>query len=437
VLHERGEQVTGSDKAVSIFSQELESLGISVRYGHQAENVKGADLVVVSSAVPTTNIELEQARASGIPILRRDQFLPEIIEGQEVIAVAGTHGKTTTTGLIAWLLSAAGRDPGFIVGGRMQNLGTNARAGRGKLFVIEADEYDRTFLGIEAEVALITNVEYDHPDCYPSRQDFIGAFQDFARLVQRTLIVCSDDTAAASLQPSKAVRWTYGIDQPADWLAKDIRPNQLGGSDFWLTQFDKDHGLMRTRLPGLHNVLNVVGALAALSAVGIQPADVRNALTEFQGMGRRFELVGRARDIVIVDDYAHHPTEIKATLAAARERFAGRTIWAVFQPHTYSRMRALAAELSDSFVDADHVLILEVFAAREQPDPEFTGSQVAKQIDHPDVHFLPTIQGAVDYLLGVVEPGSAVITLSAGDGNQVGTGLFNRLGDNAEAELDE
>lgn len=434
VLHERGEVVSGSDKAMSNYSKDLESLGIPIRYEHQAENVENVDLVIVSSAIPADNAELVRAQALGIPVVWRETFLPGLLQGKDVIAVAGTHGKTTTTGLIAWLLSSIGKDPSFIVGGILKDFGLNAHSGEGSEFVIEADEYDRTFLGLEPKIALITNVEYDHPDCYPSEQDFQGAFQAFSNLVMETLVICSDDPGASALQPRHANRWTYGLDENAEWRAEEVRMNQAGGSDFLFTHHGESFGLMRIRLPGLHNILNSVGALVVLRAIGIEPTEVQGALAEFRGIGRRFDVLGEAQDVLVVDDYAHHPTEIRATLAAARRRYADQEIWAVFQPHTFTRMRALAPELAQSFRDADHVLVLEVFAAREELDPEFSGARVANLIEHPDVRFIETIGEAVDLLEQNLDPGSVVITLSAGDGNLVGTNLLARLGFGAEVE---
>jgi UDP-N-acetylmuramate--alanine ligase len=437
VLFERGEEVTGSDKAVSVYSEELESLGIPVSYGHQAANVEGANLVIASSAIPESNVELLRAGDIGIPVMRREQFLPELLIGKDVIAIAGTHGKTTTTGLIAWLLTAVGRDPGYIVGGIIRDLGRNAHSGEGVEFVIEADEYDQTFLGLNPRVALVTNVEFDHPDCYPSLKEFTSAFQAFVDRVEDKVIVCSDDPGSSSLSIRNAERWTYGLKHPAEWCAGNIQTNSIGGSDFVLLHQGKQLGLMKTRLPGWHNVANVVGAFAVLHALGIMPEMVQSALAEFHGMGRRFEQIGQSSGVVVVDDYAHHPTEIKATLEAARKRFDSQTIWAVFQPHTYSRMRALADDLQHAFDAADHVLILEVFAAREELDPDFMGNQIAKRINHQDVRFIPTIEEAVELLYQAVTPGSVVITLSAGDGNQVGYDLLTRLGFAAEEELNE
>jgi UDP-N-acetylmuramate--alanine ligase len=427
ILHERGEKVTGSDLMTSVYSQALERDGVLVTYGHRAENILGADVVVVSSAVPEDNVEVEAARRASIQILHRAAFLGELTAASQTIAVAGTHGKTTTTGLIAWLLNAAGLSPSFIAGGMVRDFGTNARAGGGKHFVIEADEYDRTFLGLRPSVAVVTNVEHDHPDCYPTAKDFRNAFETFVRQVEDLLIVCLDDPGAASLAPVGVPRQTYGLSGEATWRADEIRINAAGGSDFLVLRGDETLGLFRTRLPGKHNVLNVLSALIVGDYLGLDSKVVREALTEYCGVQRRFEIIGEEAGVIVVDDYAHHPTEIKATLAAARQRFPERTLWAVFQPHTYSRTRTLLDAFAESFSDADHVILTEIFAAREVADQEITGRMVADRIVHNDVHFFEQFPQAVEHLLQHVHSGSVVITLSAGDGNEVGRMLLQEL----------
>lgn len=427
VLHGRGELVTGSDRAVSLYSTGLEQLGIKVTYGHAAANLGDVDLVVASSAVPTDNIELLTAQEKGITVMRRDEFLPDLTAGYDVIAVAGTHGKTTTSGLIAWLLVQADLDPSFMVGGLLRDLKTNARMGGSSYFVIEADEYDRAFLGLTPGIAVITNVEHDHPDCYPTENDFHMAFQQFSGKVLDTLVVCLDDAGAAGLTSPAPQRLTYGLDPLADWRAEEIRTNSAGGSDFLVVERGETLGLARTRLPGLHNVRNALGALAAVSVIGVTLRDVREALTEYQGVGRRFQVLDSVAGVTVVDDYAHHPTEIKATLQAAREHYPEADLWAVFQPHTYSRIRALFDGFAKCFDDANHVIVTEVFAAREQRDSEFSGGVIASKIEHKDVRFIPELDQAAFELLKEVGAGSVVVTLSAGDGNQVGTLLLEKI----------
>ncbi|MEW6568132.1 MAG: UDP-N-acetylmuramate--L-alanine ligase [Chloroflexota bacterium] len=427
VLLERGDQVSGSDQAISPYSEALEQAGARVVYGHRAENIAGADLVIVSSAVPDTNPEVVAARKAGLRVVRRNQFLGELTTGSQTIAVAGTHGKTTTTGLIAWLLDQAGLSPTFIAGGILKDFGTNARAGRGPHFVIEADEYDRAFLGLTPTVAVVTNVEHDHPDCYPTFDDFRAAFQDFAERVQGQLLACLDDPGAASLQPSSAQRVTYGLQPAAEWRAEEIRPNAAGGSDFLVLRGGELLGLVRTRLPGPHNVVNAVAALAAVNAVGVPFAEARRAISEFHGAGRRFEIVGEVGGVWIVDDYAHHPTEIRATLAAARERFPRASVWAVFQPHTYSRTKTLLDDFAQAFGDANHVIVTDIFASRESPDPTVSSQMLVERMSHQDVRFIPGLEVAARTLQERLQAPAVVVTLSAGDGNQVGRLLLQAL----------
>jgi UDP-N-acetylmuramate--alanine ligase len=426
VLAERGEIVTGSDQAPSAYSQSLESLGVPIAYKHQAENVAGADVVLVSSAILAENPEVIAARAAGLPVVRRRSFLGELTDGYRVIAVAGTHGKTTTSGLVAWILSEAKLDPSFIVGGVLLDFGTNAHAGSGKAFVIEADEYDRAFLGLKPEIAVVTSVEHDHPDCFPTPEEFHAAFQAFVDQVQRVVIVCADDPGAMALRCT-AKRTSYGLGPQADWRAEEIRTNPAGGSDFLVLHAGEVVGLVRTRLPGEHNVRNVLAALAATDAAGVAFGTARDALTGYRGASRRSEVIGEASGVIVLDDYAHHPSEIRATLAGLRQRYPERTIWAVFQPHTYSRLRVLMNDFAASFAAADHVLITDVFAARENADGTTTGRGLAERVEHPDCRYTGSIEQSAQVLVGEVQPRSLVVTLSAGDGNRIGQILLEEL----------
>lgn len=427
VLKQRGDQVTGSDQERSSFAQALEGQGIPIVYDHRAENVTGADLVVASSAVSMDNVELQAAQTQGIPILRRAEFLNELTANQKTIAIAGTHGKTTTTGLIAWLLRQAKMDPSFIVGGTLSNLSTNAQAGRGDYFVIEADEYDRMFLGLEPSVAIITNVEHDHPDCYPTLDSFRQAFAEFAAAVQDLIVICKDDPGANSLSLPAVECVHYGLSPDADWYAEEIRPNAVGGSDFLVLQHEQTLALVRTRLPGAHNVLNTLAALVVGDHLGLEFKDMRDSLTEFLGVGRRFEIIGEAAGVMIVDDYAHHPTEIQATLRAARQQYPDAEIWAVYQPHTFSRIRTLLSDFSDVFEACDHLIVVDIFASREKADGSIDSRALVEKIDHPDVIYIDRLESAADYLLERVKGGSLVLTLSAGDGNRVGYRVLEGL----------
>ena len=419
VLMERGEQVSGSDLTVTEFSEALAELGVPITIGHRAEAVADADLVLVSSAVPDSNVELRAARSNGIPILRRPAFLSELVEGYRTVAIGGTHGKTTTTAMIAWILDRAGRQPSFIIGGIPKDFGTNSRHGSGVDFVIEADEYDRAFLGLHPAIAVITNVEHDHPDDFPTFETYKAAFATFVSGVQETLIINADDPVAISLPSQDLERITFGLGKTADWRAVDIRSNDAGGLDFVAVRGEKTTGLVRLRTPGEHNVRNALGALAATHTLQVDFATARAALADFHGVARRFEILGERNGVTLIDDYAHHPSEIRATLAAARQRFDEADIWAVFQPHTYSRTAALFDELAESFSDADHVIVTDIYPAREEPIPGVSASELAKVIRGPDVRYLPEIEEAAKLLLTKVKPKSVVLTLSAGDANRV------------------
>lgn len=424
VLFDRGQDVSGSDRERSDYIRALEARGIPVSIGHDAHHVEDAELVVASSAIPADNVELLRARELGIPVLHRDEYLGRLTAGKRVIAVAGTHGKTTTSALIAWILEQTGQKPSFLVGGMLPDLGTNARAGEGPAFVIEADEYDRAFLGLQPAVAVITSVEHDHPDCYPTARDYEGAFEAFAAKVSERIFVCADEPHAAALAAQHS---SYGTAEEADWHAADVQSNAAGGNDFLVLHGGETLGLARIRLPGEHNVRNALAAIAVASEEGVAFKALAAALLDFHGAGRRFDVRGNAAGVTVIDDYAHHPTEIRATLQAVRERFPEGDVWAVFQPHTYSRLRALLDDFTGAFEGADHVLVTEVFAARERPDGVVSGELLAGRIRKPPAAFVPDFEAAVSALAEGVSQGSVVVTLSAGDGNRIGELLLERL----------
>lgn len=427
VLHDQGDRVTGSDKAFSNYSENLARAGVQIFKGHSAGQVEGVDLVIASSAIPENNVELQAARAAGIPVLHRRQFLSDLTANYETIAVAGTHGKTTTSGMLAWILECAGMDPSFIVGGTLPDFGANGKAGGGKHFVVEADEYDNAFLGLSPRIGVVTNIEHDHPDLFPTYEDVREAFQAFADRISGILITCADDAGAQSLQTGQLVHQSYGFDPDANWSAEEVRANSAGGMDFLAIQDGKLHGLVRTRLPGMHNVLNTLAGLTVAGHLGIPFDTTREALTRYHGAGQRFEILGEQGGVTVIDDYAHHPTEIRATLATARIRYPDATIWAVFQPHTYSRIRALMAAYISAFSDADHVIVTEVFAAREELDTDMTGEKIAGEIEHPDVQFIGGFDGIHEHLLKHVKASDVVVILSAGNANQVGRMLLEVL----------
>lgn len=445
VLLERGVRVSGSDRQESPATQSLRDAGAHVLIGHRAENILGADLIVRSSAVTDENVEVQAARAAGLPVLKRAEFLGQMLEGYQVIAIAGTHGKTTTTAMVSWMLEALGEKPSFIIGGFSLNLGTNAHAGQGPHFVIEADEYDHMFLGLTPQVAVIMNVDYDHPDCYPTRTEYYQAFQSFVDriLAGGLLVACMDDRDAYRLSQEAAQkgletrmfglgRW-LGRERPTSY-ARHLVVNQYGGYTFEAFFSQKRQSRenkaikVHLQVPGSHNVLNALAALNVIDGLGLPIEKGAQALAEFRGTGRRFEVVGEVAGVTLIDDYAHHPAEIRATLQAARTRYPQRSIWVVWQPHTFSRTRALLDEFALSFAEADHVLVTEIYAARENPpDDGFSARQVVERIQHPQVHYVAELRQAVDYLLQRVKPEAVILVLSAGDADQINRKVLARL----------
>jgi len=426
VLLESGQIVSGSDEQETEFTARLRASGVRIFIGHAAQNIAGADLVLVSSAVASANPEVVAAVQAGLPVVKRQDFVGGMMAERVGLAIAGTHGKTTTAALTAYLLSRAGQQPSFIVGGLISDLDTNARHGIGLPFVVEADEYDRMFLGLRPTVAVVTNVEHDHPDCYPTFAEMQAAFDEFAALVpaQGVLIVCNDDAGARALAQSARKRGTrvvtYGLQTGADWRAELLQPNSAGGCDFLVSHAGRELGLARTRLAGDHNVCNALAALAAVDYCGVPFATALPALRAFRGVGRRFEVKGEVHGITVVDDYAHHPTEIRATLASARQRFPGRPLWAMFQPHTYSRTRALMENFASSFGDADHVVVSDIYSAREASDAALSSADLIGAMQHADAQYVGGLEAAAHSLAQRMRPGDVLLTLGAGTSHKVG-----------------
>jgi UDP-N-acetylmuramate--alanine ligase len=431
VLLERGYRVTGSDLHMSPVAEALVASGAGVTIGHKAANVADADAVLVSSAVPEQNVELVVARERGIPVLKRAEFLGQLMSEAVGIAVAGTAGKTTTTGMLAWILVHAGLDPTFIVGGVIEGLGTNAHSGHGPHFVIEADEYDRMFLGLAPTVAAVAHLEHDHPDCYPTFAEIREAFAQFIALVpgDGLIVGCADHPGVEELlsRPWEAAVRTCGLSSTNDWYATEVLPNPLGGHDLNVRHNGRCWHSVRLQVPGLYNIQNALVALVIADWLGVDRTAICQALRTFSGIGRRFEVLGTMGGITIVDDYAHHPTKIEAALSAAQTRYPGRSVWAVFQPHTYSRTRALWGEYVECFGQADHVIVLDVYPARETEPLGVDPAALAAQMVHADARYIPDFEAAVAYLRSHVEPDAVVLTLSAGDGNQVALRLLAQL----------
>jgi UDP-N-acetylmuramate--alanine ligase len=436
LLLEMGYTVSGSDLGESDLTRELISAGATISIGHRSENIRGVDLVVRSSAIQDDNPEVRTARAFKIPVLKRAEFLGSLLDDKYTIAIAGTHGKTTTTAMIVWMLSQLGKDPSFIVGGVLTNLGTNARSGKGNIFVIEADEYDRMFLGLNPNIEVVTNIEYDHPDCYPSPSDFQAAFVDFMYHLKEkgTLIACAEDLGARDLMeqakkhgrsivPYKLISKSDS-EKTLEVFASRLAPNEKGGFTFNANIFGIS-AQVELQVPGEHNVLNALAALAVTSLVDLSLFDSARVLGQFSGTGRRFEVLGEVDGIVIIDDYAHHPTEIRSTLAAARVRYPSRRIWAIWQPHTFSRTRAFMAEFASAFSDADEVIVTEIYTARESKQ-DFSSRQVVKAMPIT-AHFIANLPEVRDYLIKNLKSGDVVLVLSAGNADKISMEVINKL----------
>lgn len=439
VLLERGESVSGSDRQLSPLAEGLRQAGARLYPGHQAENVHGADLVVRSSAIPDENVEVQEARALGIPVMKRAEFMKDFLHGYQVIAVAGTHGKTTTTAMIAWILTYLGADPSFIIGGWSKNLGANARHGKGTHFVIEADEYDYMFLGLAPWIAVVTNIEYDHPDCFPSPEIFYQAFQAFTEriLPSGDLIACQDDRGARRLldenKPGNRQFHRYALESisggvEVDYYARNLTPTRQGGFRFEVYRHSERLAQVSLQVPGIHNVRNALAALAVIDLLHLPVSAAAQALDKFQGTGRRFEVRGEVNGITVIDDYAHHPTEIKTTLTTVRQVYPHSDIWAVWQPHTYSRTRTLMSAYAEAFEAADHVLVTDIYPAREpSPSDGFSSRQVVEAIRHQDVRYSASLKETADYLLGNLHSGSVLIVLSAGDADKISSEVLQTV----------
>jgi UDP-N-acetylmuramate--alanine ligase len=432
VMLARGRKVSGSDRAPSPRTRALEDEGIPIFEGHHAAHVRGADVVVLSSAVPADNPERLAAEAAGIPVLKREQWLAEMTRDYEVVAVAGTHGKTTTTAMIALMLSEGGTDPTVVLGGDVPQLGGNARGGRSRLFVVEADEYDHAFLGLRPAIAVVLNVEHDHPDLFPDEAAVHAAFGRFLGQARRdgVIIACMEDEGARQVtaeakRDDTLVR--YGFVEGLDWQAAGLKSNDQGGTDFVALWEGEPVGAFRLVVPGGHNVLNALAAIAVGRHLGLDVTTMQAALGSFTGVERRFQRVGSVGAIAIFDDYAHHPTAVRATLTAAREHYGPRPLWVVFQPHTFSRLAALHDEFATAFGAADQVIVSDVYAAREQGDAAGKSQRLAAAISGTSVTYRATQEQILDYLLAHLPQDAVVLTLGAGDITTLGHRLWEAL----------
>lgn len=452
VLLQQGYTVSGSDVTSSSTTQRLAQLGASIFIGHRAENLQSVATetqslqIVVSSAIPADNPELQAAQHYGLPVFKRAEWLGRMTHGYRNIAVAGTHGKTTTTAMMAFLLKMVGQDPTYIVGGFVPQLETNAAAGKGDTFVIEADEYDHTFLGLHPEVAMLTTIEWDHPDIFSTPKDVNDAFVDFVRCVDAHGLVIGngdDPNIREVLTFTTADVVTYGLKAYNDWQIINTKPNRLGGYKFKAVchrtsqnrRTGEPHSPRRNTaeltaslaVPGLHNVYNALAVLITADYWGIELPVAAQILEQFKGVKRRFELKGEVGGVIIVDDYAHHPTEVRATLAAARLRFPKYPLWVVFQPHTFSRTYTLLDDFANAFKDADHVLIVDIFASRETDQGLVSSQDIVKRMIHPDTRYIGSLAEVTDYLVTHLNPPAVLITMGAGDSYKVGDWVLEQL----------
>jgi UDP-N-acetylmuramate--alanine ligase len=430
VLLEQGRSVSGSDLKRARSLSTLEAIGAWVEIGHRAELVDGADAVIASSAVPPTNSELVRARELGIPVISRGEALAAILEGSRAIVVAGTHGKTTTTSMIVAVLRHAGIDATYLVGGGLNDVGTNARAGTSEISVAESDESDGSFLLLNPSIAVVTNVEADHMDHWRTFEALKGAFGSFIERVPRGGTVCvpGDDPFLRALAESSDAGVVFFGDE-ADVKSGPVTPSNSGVA-FELMWNGRNAEIVLPT-PGIHNVMNALAATSACVAAGVAFDDIVGGLNAFRGVERRFQVRGSTSQVTVIDDYAHHPTEVRATLAAARPGPWKRVV-AVFQPHRYSRTAALHDEFGRAFADADVVVVTDVYGAGEEPLPGITGKLVADSVcvhvPGKTIAYLPHRDELVGYLCALARPGDALLTLGAGDVTTVGDEVMARLG---------
>jgi UDP-N-acetylmuramate--alanine ligase len=436
VMLDEGYVVSGCDLKPSRLVEQLKAGGAAVWQGHDPAHLQGrhVDALVISSAVPADNVEVLAAHEAGIPVYKRADVLGTLMAGRVGVGVAGTHGKTTTTAMIAFALEHAGLDPTFIVGGVLRDVGTNARSGQGTPFIVEADEYDAMFLGLRPQVAVVTTLELDHPDMFHSLDEVRALFQQYVDLLpdDGVLVAGYDDPNARALvvrrRESGHPAITYGQERAANLRATNLIPNRFGGTDFVVETDRGVIGLAHLRLPGRHNVSNALAALAVAGYFGVGFDVAARALALFRGVERRFEFKGQVAGVTVIDDYAHHPTAVRATLEAARQKYGDQPIWVVFQPHTYSRTLALLDEFAASFDLAEHVVVTDIYAAREHDDLGVSAEDlVARMAHHPHVVHVGGLTEAVSYLVEHVCPGDLVITMSAGDATRVGEDLLRAL----------
>ena len=434
ILLDQGFRVSGSDRGLSEVTERLQKLGATVYEGHKAEHIaEDVDALVYSSAVALENPEVLEAQRRKIPVIRRAEMLAEVMRLKYGIGIAGTHGKTTTTSMVSLVLMEGGLDPTVIVGGKLSGLGgTNARLGHGDFIVVEADEFDRSFLSITPTIAVMTTLETDHLDCYRDLEDIKGAFIQFASKVPfyGFVVLCVDEPALLDIMPqlNKKKIITYGLNPQADTQAVDIR-HKDDASTFTVVKDGKDLGPVTIQVPGNHNVQNSLAAIAVALELGVPFDRVRAGIEKFAGVYRRWEKKGDVNGITLYDDYAHHPTECRATLTGAKAGWRRRVV-CVFQPHLFTRTRDFYEEFGKAFLLCDVLVVTDVYPAREEPIQGVTGELIinaAKRFGHKDAHYVPDKKMIPDYLKSIVKSGDIVITMGAGDIWKFGEKFLNQL----------
>jgi UDP-N-acetylmuramate--alanine ligase len=439
VLLNLGYKISGSDLKSSTVTQRLASLSATIFEGHAASNVAGADVVVTSSAVSADNPEVAEARRLHVPVIPRAEMLAELMRLKYGIAIAGMHGKTTTTSMVAAVLAAGGLDPTVVVGGRVDAMGSNARLGKSQFLVAEADESDRSFLKLSPILSVVTNIDREHMDCYRDMRDVRRTFLEFMERVPfyGMVVGCNDDPILERLLPRVHRRvLTYGTAHGSDFLinimgtgAGVIQSERVPFSKFHVAYKQKDLGEFTLHVPGVHNVLNAAAAIAVGTALDVPPDQIRSALEQFRGVDRRFQFRGEAAGVSVVDDYGHHPTEIRATLAAARQCGFQR-VHVIFQPHRYTRTRDLMDDFATAFTDADSIFVLDIYAASEKSIDGVTAEILARQIATKGKRDAIHIQSVVDASAAVAalaQPGDMILTLGAGNVSQLGPIILERL----------
>jgi len=454
VLLNLGYKVSGSDLKSSTVTQRLAGLGAMTFEGHRAENITGAEVVVTSSAIASQNPEVTEAHKLHVPVIQRAEMLAELMRLKYGIAIAGMHGKTTTTSMVAAVLAGGGLDPTVVVGGRVDALGSNARLGKSQYLVAEADESDRSFLKLSPILSVVTNIDREHMDCYRNMRDVKKTFLDFMDRVPfyGMIVACNDDPLLRRLLPDVQRRTvTYGTKRGSDFLIKIAAVGESQSPHFSQTQGEMGHpplnrfhvayrkrdlGEFTLHVPGLHNVLNATAAIAVGVGLDVDVEAIRTALDQFRGVDRRFQLRGRAAGVSVIDDYGHHPTEIKATLAAARQ-CGFRKIHVIFQPHRYTRTRDLMEEFTTAFADADSLFVLDIYAASEKSIEGITGAALAEKIREKSgktVEYCSSIADAIDASLRTSQPGDMILTLGAGSVSQLGPMIVEKLKDRSSED---